>query len=187
MISETTTTSPGLLTLPRPLPLQAEELEILEVRDRLSIAQWAQRKRKISAKTTDLDGDWSHDITPFLVEIMESLSDLVTRQVTLMKCTQSGGTEVALNLIGWAIDEAPGPILCVMPTEVDMRRRAGTRIKFMFQSTPSLLGHLGGRLDNLNIGKETELDNLIMYLGWAGSGWAPGCLRSLLLQTTQPP
>lgn len=75
-----------------------------------------------------------------------------------------------LNALGWAIDQMPGPALIVMPTENDTNRRVNTRIKPMFESTPCLKKHLpGGRVDNLNIGKETVLDNMIMYLGWSGS------------------
>jgi len=156
--------------LPAPLPLQAEELEVLDVRDRLTCSQWAQERRVLSRKTTDLDGRWSHDYTPFLVQIMDWLSAPGCRQVTLMKCSQAGGTECALNFLGWAIDEAPAPFLMVMPREDDVVRRVNTRVRPMFEATPSLLGHLAdGRLDGLNIGKETVLDNCILYLAWSTS------------------
>ena len=159
--------------LPVPLPIQPEEMEVLEPRERINAAQWAVNKRKLSAKTSDLAGDWSHEYTPYLVEIMEALSDMGTRQVTLVKCSQSGGTETCLNFLGWVIDESPGPALIVMPREDDASRRVNTRIRPMFESTPSLRRKLpGGRLENLYIGKETVLDNLILYLAWSGSAAA---------------
>jgi len=156
-------------TLPRPLPLQPEELEILEPRDHMSVSQWAESFRRLSPKTSDIHGPWSNDYTPFLVEIMDSLSSPGIRQVTLSKCFQAGGTEVACNFLGWAADEAPGPMLVVMPTQIDVTRRVSTRVKPMFESTPSLLRHLGGDIDALNIGKETILDTMILYLGWSTS------------------
>jgi len=158
------------MVMPVPLPLQPEEVELLTPRDRMSVSQWAEKKRQLSSKTTDLHGPWSHDYTPYLVEVMDCLSDAVTREVVLMKCSQSGGTEAGLNFIGWAVDESPAPALMVMPREDDANRRVATRIRPMFESTPSLRQHLPGRrVDMLNTGKETILDNMIMYLAWAGS------------------
>lgn len=130
--------------LPRPLPIQPEELEVLIPRERPSVAGWAVDRRKLSAKTTYLAGDWSHEYAPFAVEIMESLSDAATRQVTVEKCGQSAGTEIGLNFLGWVVDESPGPMKIVMPRETDTSRRVATRIGPMFESTPSLLRHLGG-------------------------------------------
>jgi len=159
--------------LPPPLAIQPEECDVLEPRDRLTVSQWAAQKRRLSAKTSDLSGDWDNSRTPFLVEIMDSLSSPGIQQVTVCKCAQSGGTETALNFLGWAVDESPGPLLMVMPIRDDVVRRIGTRVRPMFESTPSLLAHVGGDLDAINIGKETELDSMILYIGWSTS---PGAL-----------
>jgi len=161
-------TEPKIETIP--LPLQLEEKELLAPGEKLSVSEWAEQKRILSAKTSSFDGPWSHEYTPFLVAPMDCLSDAVTRQVTVMACTQSGKSEVGLNFLGRTIEESPAPFLMVMPTEADANRRANTRIKPMFESTPGLARHLpAGRVDNLNIGKETVLDNMILYLGWSGS------------------
>lgn len=156
----------------RPLPIQPEEIAVLKPSRGLSVSEWAEKKRILSDKTTNLSGRWSNDLVPFWVEPMESLSDSSTRQVTAQKPVQSGGTEVTLNFIGWAIDERPAPLLNVMPREDDAKRRVNTRIRPMFESTPSLLRHIGGNLDNINTGQETVLDNMIMYLAWSGSAAA---------------
>jgi phage terminase large subunit GpA-like protein len=155
--------------LPRPLPLQPEELEVLEPRERMSCSEWAPRRYVLSEKTAELPGPWSHDVAPFQVEIMDCLSDAGTRQVTVSKCTQAGGTEVGNIFVGRSVEEAPGPLLLVMPREEDVRRRVDTRLRPMFEKCPSLLRHLGGKADNLNIGKETVLDNMILYLAWSTS------------------
>ena len=155
--------------LPVPLPVQPEEREVLMPRKRLTVADWALQKRKLSRKTTNLAGDWSHEYTPYAVEIMNALSDVITREVWVRKCAQAAGTEIGLNFLGRSVEEAPAPMLIVMPREDDANRRVATRIKPMFESTPSLLKHIKGRVDNINVGKETILDNMIMYLAWAGS------------------
>lgn len=160
------------MLLPRPLPIQPEELEILSPPQRLSVAEWAEQYRKLSPKTTHYHGNWSHEYTPFAVEPMEALSDIGTRQVTVEACTQSAKTEIGLNFLGRVIEQSPGPFLNVMPREDDANRRVSTRIRPMFESTPSLLKHLGGDLERINSGRETILDNMIMYLAWAGSAAA---------------
>lgn len=155
-----------------PLLIQPEEVEVLMPRDRVSVADWAAQSRRLSPKTTNLAGDWSHEYTPYAVEIMESLSDVGTRQVDVMKCSQSAGTEMGLNFLGWIIEESPGPTLIEMPREDDANRRVNTRIKPMFESTPGLLKHVGGKIENINTGKETILDTMILYIAWAGSAAA---------------
>ena len=162
-------TVPIPTTCPVPLPIQEEELEVLEPRDRLTVSQWAEKHRVLSRMTSDVDGPWSHEYTPFLVQIMDWLSSPGVRQVTLDKCTQSGGTEVSNNFIGWILSESPGPILVVMPREEDASQRVNTRLRPMFEASPSLMRHLINGLDDLNIGKETVFDNCIMYLAWSTS------------------
>jgi phage terminase large subunit GpA-like protein len=160
-------------SLPAPLPLQPEELEILSPRKKLTVSEWALANRKLSPKTSNYDGPWSHEITPWAVEIMDSLSDVGTRQVTVEKSAQSCGTEIGLNFLAWIIDESPGPTGIFMPREDDTNRRVNTRIKPMFQSTASLRQHLpSGKLESINTGKESVLDDMIMFIGWAGSAAA---------------
>jgi len=53
--------------LPVPLQIQPEELEALQLRSKLSVSDWAKTYRKLSRKTTRLHGDWSHELTPFIL------------------------------------------------------------------------------------------------------------------------
>lgn len=154
---------------PRPLPIQPEEREILQDRERLTVSQWAVQRRKLSSKTTHYHGPWSHAMTPYLIEIMDSLSDRFVSQVTVVACTQSGKTEVGLNFLGWIVDVEPGPTLVVMPREDDAIRRVNARIRPMFRATPSLLRKIGGDVEVVNAGKESDLGEMLLYLGWAGS------------------
>lgn len=153
----------------KPLPTQPEVLEAWIDHDVLSLANWAESYYILPRETAELAGPWSNDYVPFLREPMRWLSDMATRQVTVCACSQSAKTELSNILIGRTVDVNPAPILIVMPRENDANRRIATRLRPMFRSTPSLLRHLGGKLDNLNIGKETILDNMILYIAWANS------------------
>jgi len=157
------------LNLPRPLALQPEERELLTPREKRTRAEWAEQ-RYILPRDAYLAGPWSFDYSPFAREPLEKLSKIGKIQVTIRKCTQASGSEITNIFVGSTVEDDPQPTLIVMPTETDTNRRMNTRIKAMFRSSPSLAKHLpGGRVDNLNIGKETVLDNMNLYIGWAGS------------------
>ncbi len=156
------------VTLPNPV-VQQEVLDGCTIREIPSLADWAEDRYILPPETAALSGPWSHDYVPFLLEPMQWLSDMATRQVTVCACTQSAKTELGNILIGRTVDVNPAPTLIVMPRESDANRRIATRLRPMFKSTPSLLRHLGGKIDKLNIGKETILDNMILYIAWANS------------------
>ena len=170
--------------LPKPLPVQPEELAVLEPRQKLTVAEWALEKRILSKKTSRYDGHWSHDYTPFGVEIMEALSDAVTREVWVKKSVQGGGTSFAENFIGQTVDEDPCPMGIVQPTENDVKKFLRTRLKPMFQAMPSLRKHLpDGDIENFRTGQETELDNMFLFIMWSGStaAMASVSLRKIVL------
>ena len=134
------------------------------------MADWAEENYVLSQETSELAGPWSNDYTPYLVPIMNCLDDITTRQVTVCACTQSGKTELSNILIGYTCDVDPAATMIVMPREDDANRRLGTRIRPMFRANSRLTRHLPkGRLENLNIGKETSLDNMILYIAWSNS------------------
>jgi len=159
--------------LPKPLPLQPEELEVLSPRTKLSVSEWAEQKRILPKKTSKISGPWRNELAPYAAEIMNALSDVMTREVWVKKSAQSAGTAIGENWLGQTIDEDPAPMAIVMPTENDVKKMMRTRIRPMFQSTPTLLKHLSGNdINNLRIGQETELDNMFLYIMWAGSASA---------------
>ena len=144
-------------------PIMTEVRESTVSKEIPSLADWAEDRYILSEKTAEISGPWSNSYVPFLMLPMQWLSDLATRQVTLCACTQSAKTELGNILIGRTIDVKPGPLLIVMPREDDANRRVNTRIRPMFKAPPFLKKHLpGGQLRNLNVGKETVLDNIIM-------------------------
>jgi len=157
----------------RTLPLQPEEREVLIPRDKLSVSEWAAERRILSSKNAAFSGKWSNEISPFSVEIMDSLSDVTTREVWVQKCAQGSGSEMGLNFLGQTVDEDPCPFQIVMPTENDAKKRLRTKIRPMFEATPSLLRHLRkGDINSFNVGQETELDNMFLYIAWSGSAAA---------------
>ena len=60
---------------------------------------------------------WSHDVAPYLVEIMDTLSteDPATR-LAVRKSAQTGFTTVGIAWLGMIADQAPARVLAVQPT-----------------------------------------------------------------------
>ena len=148
-----------------------EERDVLIPRDKLSVYEYAEQVRILSGMAgTRFHGKWSTSFCPFQREPMEALSDMNTREVWQMACAQSGKTEVGFNLFARTVEEDPGLTMIVMPTENDTRDRIKRLFRPTFKVMPSLLKHLpGGRISEINCGTATELDNMLLFLAWAGS------------------
>lgn len=106
---------------------------------RLKPSVWADTYRYLSPKASAEPGRWSTDRTPYLRAIMDDLDPLSpVQEVIFMKGAQIGGTEVGYNVIGYFIDQDPGPILCVMPTEKTTLTNSKMRIGPMIAASPAL-------------------------------------------------
>jgi phage terminase large subunit GpA-like protein len=70
---------------------------------------------------------------------MDCLSSSSTVQrVVMMFAAQTGKTEAGSNWLGYVIDHAPGPMLCVQPTVEMAKRLSKQRLESMIQETPCL-------------------------------------------------
>ena len=91
--------------------------------DILSVSEWADKHRRLSSKASAEAGPWRTDRTPYLKEIMDSLSPHSSvKEIVFMKGAQVGGSEAGFNWIGYVIDHSPGPMLMVQPT-IDLAKK----------------------------------------------------------------
>ena len=105
----------------------------------LTVSEWADQYRFLSQRASAEPGRWRTDRTPYLKEIMDSLSSMSPIQsVTLIKGAQLGGTEAGSNWIGYLIDHAPGPVLAVQPTVEMAKRNSKQRIDPLIQESQRL-------------------------------------------------
>ncbi|WP_297105178.1 terminase gpA endonuclease subunit [uncultured Devosia sp.] len=80
------------------------------------VSVWAEEFRVVPDMGA-IPGRWHNDVAPELVEIMDCLSpDHPCEQVVLMKPSQSGGSAVAENWIGYIMHRTPAPTMYVGPT-----------------------------------------------------------------------
>lgn len=152
----------------------------------LSVSEWADKHRRLSSKGAAEPGPWRTARVPFLREILDVLSDHhPAREVVLMKCTQVGGTEIGLNWVGYTIDNAPGPMLCVLPTIDVAEKWSKQRLAAMIEESPRLRGKVAPARsrDSGNTTLVKEFDGGLLVLGGANSAASLSSMpiRKLLL------
>ena len=82
---------------------QLEAIKQLMPPEDLSISEWSEKYRILDAKSSAMPGPWRNDKTPYLKEVMDELQNYETEEIIFCKCTQVGGTEVMLNMLGYII------------------------------------------------------------------------------------
>lgn len=156
----------------------------MKPRPRLTVSQWADKNRILFSKASGDPGPWRTARMPFLREIMDCLSVRSTvKTVTLMKAAQMGGSEVALNWVGYVMDHAPASMLFVQPTLEVRERFVKQRVDPMLIGTPILnkLFDANRRRDNTNTEAIKDFPAGMLILGGANS---PASLASMPIKYT---
>lgn len=113
-------------------------LKVLKPPEKITVTQWADKYRILGDKTSAEPGRWRTERTPYLKGIMDAFTDYQVEQIIFIKPTQVGGTECMINMIGYVIDQDPGPGLVVDPTTELAEYTSDVRIKDMIFLCPSL-------------------------------------------------
>ncbi|MCB9980275.1 MAG: phage terminase large subunit family protein [Rhodospirillales bacterium] len=105
----------------------------------LTVSEWADEYRRLSSKASAEPGPWRTSRTPYLKEIMDSLSPYSNvERVVFMKGSQLGATECGNNWIGFVIHHTPGPMLSVLPTVEMAKRTSKQRLDPLIDESPAL-------------------------------------------------
>ena len=105
-----------------------------------TIAEWADERLHLPS-FAPVPGQWRTSRTPFLKEIMECLSPRHRcHKVVFMKPVQIGGTQVAVNWVGYTMDCSPTAMLFYEPI-IDMAKRlTKEKLDPVIYATPTLRG-----------------------------------------------
>lgn len=95
-------------------------------------------KYRILDESSNFSGQWSNDITPYLVGIMDAFNDPYIQEINFCKPTQVGGTEAMLNMLGWIIMDSPSPTMIVYPSDDLAKDTSNDRIKPSLTKTPEI-------------------------------------------------
>jgi phage terminase large subunit GpA-like protein len=107
------------------LPIVGEQLRRgVKPRDLLTVSQWSDRHRELKSGT-NAPGRWRTALTPYLAEIMDSLSEhSPVRQVTFIKSSGVGGTEAMYNWLGYIMQHLQNKDLLVVVPTLELRDRS---------------------------------------------------------------
>lgn len=95
---------------PQTAEMFSRALGALKPPPNLTLSQWADNYRRLSAEASAAQGRWNTDHAPFQREIMNAIGDVHIRKVVAMMCAQSGKTDgLILNTIGYYMSYYPAP------------------------------------------------------------------------------
>ena len=104
-----------------------------------TVSEWAEKRRIMSKfDSPDAGLPWNLVKVPYTEFIMNLFSSLFVRKIVLKWATQTCKTNLLLNCIGYTMDERPGPMMVVYPTEKTVDRASRTRISPMINACHSL-------------------------------------------------
>lgn len=105
--------------------------------EKLTVSEWAEKYR-ILDESSNFQGRWSNDITPYLIGIMDTFNDPYIQEINFVKPTQVGGTEAMLNMLGWIIMDDPAPTMIVYPSDDLAKDTSNDRLKPSLTKTPEI-------------------------------------------------
>ena len=123
---------------------------------RLSVSEWAAKKRYLSAESSAEPGRWKNDRTPYLVGIMDAICEPGVHEICVMCSAQVGKTESESNILGRQIDLDPCPILFLQPTLEMAQTYSKDRFSPMVRDTPVLREKVANR-------KSRDKNNTILH------------------------
>jgi phage terminase large subunit GpA-like protein len=104
----------------------------------IKVSDWADQYRQLPPGSVE-PGQWSMGRTPYLKEIHDVLTPSdPTKKVIVMKPSQSGGTEVGLNWLGYIVHLNPAPILAVFPTVDVAQKWSKQKLTPTIEATPTI-------------------------------------------------
>jgi phage terminase large subunit GpA-like protein len=137
----------------------------------LTISEWAGRYRYVSAERSARPGLWRNEVTPYLVGIMDSVTEPSTEEVVFMKSSQVAGTEFLNNCLGYYIDIDPSPILFVAENEGKAQAWSVESLAPMIRDTPALASKIAVSLerDSSNTMTSKSFPGGHLAIVWASS------------------
>lgn len=107
----------------------------------LTISEWADQFRWLSAIDSSEPGRWRTSRAQYLKGIMDAFNDPDIEGVVVQASAQVGKTQCLNNVVGYFIHQDPAPIMVVQPTQEDCSEWAKDRfMRAMIDVTPVLQG-----------------------------------------------
>ena len=106
----------------------------------LTLSQWADKYRMLSAESNNGTARWHTDNAPYQREIMDAIGDPHVRKVVLMTAAQIGKTAMLMNVLGYYMHYYPCPVMVMEPTLDMAQTLSKDNLAPMIRDTPVLRG-----------------------------------------------
>ncbi len=133
---------------------------VLRPKEEMTISQWANRNMVLPDGSNEA-GRFNTGSVPYQKEIMDAITDIRVRDVSIMSSSQVGKTTIILCGIGYYIDHEPSTQLMVLPTLTLGEKFSKTRLAPMIRDIPVLRGKIAPA-------KAKDSDNTILFKQYAG-------------------
>ena len=99
----------------------------------ITVSQWAEKYRVLSRESAAEAGPWRNSRTPYMVEIMDAYDDPRVHDLSVVAMSQTGKSELELNIIGKIIHQDPAPILYIQPDLGEAKKFSTVRVAPMIR------------------------------------------------------
>jgi len=135
---------------------------------KMTVSEWSDQFRRLDVKTSAEPGQWATARTPYLKGIMDAFTDPYVDEITVMAASQVGKTEAMYNMLGFIIDQDPGPTLMVSPRADDAKSVSYNRVRPMIECSPILSKYIPVSTDDITK-LEYHFDRMILYFAGSNS------------------
>lgn len=101
--------------------------------ENITVSQWAEKYRVLSRESAAEAGPWRNSRTPYMVDIMDAFDDPRVHDLSVVAMSQTGKSELELNVIGKIIHQDPAPILYVQPDIGEAKKFSAVRVAPMIR------------------------------------------------------
>jgi phage terminase large subunit GpA-like protein len=143
------------------------ELQAWALPDKITVSRWADLYRVLDESSAE-PGQWNTNRVPYMREVMDTFTDPRIETIVLKTSTQVGKTQCINNMIGYCVDQDPGPTLYVLPTREDSEDVALHTIRPFVFSNKTMMQHLTGHEDDITK-KKIVFGRMILYLTGSNS------------------
>lgn len=153
--------------VPNEIVFSPHERLVFKPKEDITVSRWAALHRHV-AKGPAI-GRWSNDLTPYLVEPMDTFNLPWIRKIYLCFAPQTGKTQVALNCLQFIIDQAPGPAMYIMSAEQTAKRISRRQIIPSFKASPRISALLSDKVDDVSTKAVSFKNGMDLMMAWATS------------------
>jgi len=141
--------------------LRTFNLSVVAPPKRLSVSEWADEYRYLSAEASAEPGKWRTDRAEYQRGMMDAFSDPKIHTVVVMSSAQIGKTELLNNIVGYFVDQDPSPMLMLQPTLEMGNTWSKDRLSPMIRDTRTLT-------DKISDSKARDSGNTILHKTFQG-------------------